>query len=124
MLWKLLADFTVLFHAIWVLALIALPFLAIRRNSLRWVHLSLLVITFGVAASGLYCPLTIMESSLRVRYNPAAPYALSFPAHYLNLLVSWDVTTLQIYGAITGWTVIWMSVYGVLWRRERKCVKA
>lgn len=120
MIWKLLADATVALHILWVLAVILGPFWAWRRPGFRAGHLFLLLVTFLVSASGFYCPLMLMETSLRMHYDPSSAYAEGFLAHYLNALVSWDVEPMDVFMAILVWTLLWAGIYVFLWMKERR----
>ncbi|MBI4396369.1 MAG: DUF2784 family protein [Elusimicrobia bacterium] len=117
MVWKVLADVSLVVHAFWVAAAFLGPLWAVKNSSLRIVHLILLWGTFLISASGAYCPLTVIETSLRMHYDPSAAYAGSFLSHYLSKLASWNVQTHDVCVAITVWTLMWTVVYGWLWAR-------
>lgn len=104
---KILADFIVVVHFLWILFMLwgfVLTFCAVlgvyvfrssrmiwRRFFDRWILRTLHLI--GIAFVGTltlldkYCPLTIMENLFRRRYDPATDYPGSFIVHYIEKLV-------------------------------------
>lgn len=66
----------------------------------RWLFRSLHLLGIFYVASlsilGKYCPLTILENELRLRYEVSAVYSGSFIVHYLEKLVYPDVNPLVI----------------------------
>ncbi|HRY30423.1 MAG TPA: DUF2784 family protein, partial [Elusimicrobiota bacterium] len=83
-------------------------------------HLLLLWATVAVFVSGYYCPLTVMETSLRVHYDPSAAYAEGFVAGWLSRFLSWDLSRVQVGGATTLWAFFWTGIYVAMWRFEAK----
>jgi energy-coupling factor transporter transmembrane protein EcfT len=96
MIYKLLADSIVAIHLIWIVFMLvgfiytALA-LFIKRLLDRWLfrslHLLGIVYVGGLALLREYCPLTILEVSLREKYNPQLMYSDSFIVHYIEKLI-------------------------------------
>ena len=87
MLYRVLADLTVLVHSLWV-GFILLGALWGRRNRIvRNVHLSGLGLAIFLNLMGWYCPLTYLELWLRQRHSPGLGYPGSFIVHYLEELI-------------------------------------
>lgn len=120
MFWKIVTDAVAIFHGLWVVFVVVGPFFSWRRPGIRCTHLIMMWITFVALGSGIYCPLSNMENSLRVHFNPSTAYSTGFIVHYVDPLVSWDLTQPQIVAAMTAWTVLWTFVYAFLWIRERQ----
>jgi len=66
----------------------------------RWLFRSLHLLGIFYVASlsilGKYCPLTILENELRLKYEVSLVYSGSFIVHYLERLVYPDVNPLVI----------------------------
>ena len=105
MLYKIFADLIVVMHFLWILFMLSGFFLTLRgffnpkffdRWLFRVLHLC------GIAYVGLlallrqYCPLTILEYTLRAEYNPELRYPGSFIVHYIEKLVYPDINPLVI----------------------------
>ena len=62
----------------------------------RTLHLCGIVYVGLLAFLREYCPLTILENTLRARYNPELKYPGSFIVHYIEKLVYPDINPLII----------------------------
>jgi hypothetical protein len=114
MLYKVLADMTVLVHLGWVLFL-ALGALWGRRNRvMKALHVGGLVFAVIMQLMHWYCPLTHLEFWLRSRHDPDLAYPGSFLAHYAEEFIyvelSWE--------AILSATVILCAVNAWLYLRK------
>lgn len=119
MIWSLLADLVLAVHASWVLFVVFGPLWCWRRPRWRAVHLLMMALTLLFMAFWGGCPLTDLENRLLSSADPAGPYAGGFIAHYLALIVYWDIPAKAIGLAATLWFLGWGAVYWRLWRRER-----
>jgi len=81
-------------------------------------HLVLLWITFFIGAFG-YCPLTVVENSLRMNYDPTSIYAEGFIERHLDRLAAWDVEPTRVLLVVMAWTLFWTAVYVFLWIRVK-----
>ena len=106
MLYKILADLIVFFHFLWIIFNLIGFILTLAgffwkrffdRALFRLLHLFGIVYVSLLAILGKYCPLTILENSLRRKYNPFLVYPGSFIAHHLENLVYPDVNPLIVY---------------------------
>ncbi len=105
MVYKILADIIVITHFL-VILFIFLGFFLTLKSFLnpkfldRWLFRTLHL--FGIVYIGLlavlrqYCPLTIMENTLRARYNPELTYPGSFIVYYIEKLVYPDINPVMI----------------------------
>ncbi len=119
MIWTFYADAVTFVHVLWIVAVVCGPLWACKNLLIRFFHLIMLWMTFFVGMIG-YCPLTIMENSLRAHYDPSSVYASGFISHYLEVLTSWGPPRELIMSLISVWTVLWTIVYIVLWIKKRK----
>lgn len=119
MFWRLLADTVVVLHGLWVLAVVLGPFWAWVNPFFRAIHLGMLWVTMGVLLAGFYCPLTVIETSLRARYDPSRGYAEGFVADFVNRFTRWNIDGADVNKAIIAWAVLWTAIYVFLWVKER-----
>ena len=105
MLYNVLADLIVILHLIWILfmligfALILCGFFWKRFFDwclFRILHLCGIVYVGLLGVLGEYCPLTMLENSLRARYDPGSGYPGSFIVHYIERLVYPDLSPMVI----------------------------
>lgn len=103
---KIFADAIIVVHFLYILFML-LGFLLtgyalfFREKFFdRWLFRSLHLLGIFYVASlsilGKYCPLTILENELRLRYEVSLVYSGSFIVHYLERLVYPDVNPLVI----------------------------
>ena len=90
MIYKLLADITVITHFLWILFLIFGALLGtsnIRWNKvIRIVHITGLISAFIINFLRLYCPLTYLEQWARLK-SGSSSYTGSFITYYLEKLI-------------------------------------
>ena len=105
MLYKVLADLIVVVHFAWILFMLAGFILTLCglfwREFFDWwlfriLHLCGIIYVGLLAALRQYCPLTILENTLRQKYNPELTYPGSFIVHYIEKLVYPDINLLII----------------------------
>src|ERR1041385_320238 len=111
MLWKLVTDAVVAVHGLWLAAVILGPALAWRNPKVRLVHLIMLWWAFFVVGSGIYCPVSGLENTLRAHYDPSSTYSSSFIVHYIGPMMSWDLTRPRILAGMAFWTILWTVLY-------------
>ncbi len=105
MLYKILADIIVVMHFAWILFMLVGFIFTIagffwKRFFDRWlfrtVHLLGIIYVSLLVIMGKYCPLTILENTLRQKYDPELTYTGSFMIHYIERLVYPDINPLII----------------------------
>ena len=116
MLYKVLADITVMIHFIWVLFLIFGVVLGMRYRSVRIFHLAGLAFALVLNAFGWLCPLTHLEYWLRLKHDRAAAYAGSFIIHYLERVIYVALTR----EALLVLTIALCAVTGLLYMRAMR----
>jgi small-conductance mechanosensitive channel len=82
MVFRLLADVTVLVHLAFVVFVLLGGLLVVRRPRVAWLHVPAVAWGAWIEFAGWLCPLTPLENWLRTRSGLAA-YDSSFIEHYL-----------------------------------------
>lgn len=106
MAYKIFADAIIVVHFLYILFML-LGFLLtgyalfFREKFFDWwlfrsLHLLGIFYVVSLSILGKYCPLTILENELRLRYEAYSVYSGSFIVHYLEKLVYPDVNPLVI----------------------------
>ena len=86
MLYRLLADATLVVHLAFVLFVAFGGFLVLRWSRLAWVHLPAAIWGGAIELTGGICPLTPLENMLR-RMGGESGYAGGFIDHYIIALI-------------------------------------
>jgi hypothetical protein len=81
-IFRLLADLTVVLHMAFVLFVLLGGFLVLRRPAVAWLHVPAAVWGIWVEFAGWICPLTPLENWLRARAGGAV-YDSSFVERYI-----------------------------------------
>ncbi len=106
MSYKIFADAIIVVHFLFILFML-LGFLltafalVFRQKFFDWwlfrsLHLLGIFYVSSLSILGKYCPLTILENELRLRYEVSSVYSGSFIVHYLQKLIYPDVNPLVI----------------------------
>jgi len=105
MKYKIIADIIVLIHFLWILYMLTGFVLTLggffwkgyfNRWVFRTVHLCGILFVAILTVLGEYCPLTILENNLMVKYDPNLTYPGSFIAHNIEKLVYPNVNPMII----------------------------
>ena len=122
MLYRLLADMVVAFHALFVAFVVAGGLLVLRRPRLALLHLPAAVWGALIEFNGWVCPLTPLEKSLRAAAGEAG-YQGGFIEHYL-LPVLYPAGLTRGVQLALGVLVIAVNLglYAALLRRRRAAV--
>jgi len=106
MSYKIFADGIIALHFLYVLFMLFGFFLTIygvlfRSRFFDWwlfrtLHLLGILYVASLSILGKYCPLTLLENELRLRFDPSLAYAGSFIVHYLEKMIYPDVNSLVI----------------------------
>ena len=99
------ADLLMIIHFLWVLFMvIGLPLgLWLRSPTLRWVHFGGMMATALLAATGMYCPLTVWEEAMRGQTDPGFTYGGSFLARNLSPILYPQIESWMIRSASAVW---------------------
>jgi len=120
MLYRILADFVVLVHFVFVLFTVFGGFLVLWRRYFAWIHIPSALWAALIEFAGWICPLTPLEILL-LEKGGADGYPSGFIEHYIiSLLYPTDLTRgIQI---VLGFLVLIINllIYGWLLRRTLK----
>ncbi|MGH7567668.1 MAG: DUF2784 domain-containing protein, partial [Gemmatimonadales bacterium] len=119
MLWRLLANLTVLLHALAIAFIVLGGFLTWRWRAVAWVHVPFAVWGVLIEYRGWVCPLTPLENHFRARAGQAG-YSGGFVEHYVLPLIYPGGLTPRVQ-LVLGSAVLAVNLiaYGVLIHRIR-----
>lgn len=122
MIFRVLADATVVVHLVFVAFVVFGGLVALRWPRVAWVHLPAAAWGAWVELAGWICPLTPLENWLRVQ-GGAATYTTGFVERYL-LPVLYPASLSRDVQWMLGLLVILLNgiVYAVVVRSRRKVV--
>jgi hypothetical protein len=118
MLFRVLADITVVAHLLWIIFLIGGAFWGRKHRPVMIAHIAGLGFSIVLQVFGWYCPLTHLEFWLRQQHDPGLAYRSSFIAHYAGKLVYLEISPALVLvltvllTAVNGW------IYGKRFRRS------
>ena len=118
MIYRLLADITLIFHLCFVVFAVFGGLLVLRRRFVLWLHLPALVWGVLVECFRMPCPLTALENWLR-QLGGEAGYEGGFIEHYVSAILYWQLTVgMQI---LLGVVLIALNIliYYFVFRRIR-----
>lgn len=119
MVWRLLADATVLAHLAFIVFAVVGGFLVLRRPRWAWLHVPAAIWVVFLELRGASCPLTSLENNFRARAGQAG-YPEGFIDHYLMPLIypAGLTPTIQV---VLGLAVLAINVaiYAIVVRRWR-----
>ena len=120
MLYRLLADATVVMHLVFVLFVVGGGFLVLWRPRLAWLHVPAALWGAFIEFAGWICPLTPLENWLREQGGRQA-YATSFIEHYLIPVLYPQSLTRELQWVLGGLVLLVNVVaYAILLRRTRR----
>lgn len=91
MIYRLLADITLVLHFCFVIFLIFGGLLVLRRRFFLWLHLPALVWGIFIEFFQWTCPLTTLENRFR-HGGGEAGYEGGFIEHYVSMILYWQMT--------------------------------
>ena len=120
MLWRFLADLTLMVHAAFVAFVILGGLAVLRWPAMAWVHLPAVAWGAAIEFGGWICPLTPLEVELRQRGGEAG-YTGSFIEHYVTPVLYPDGLTHSMQ-VVLGLTVLAVNgwVYSRAWQRQSR----
>ena len=101
MLYRVLADFVLIVHLLFIAFVVAGGFAAVRWPKLAWAHVPCFVWGALIEFAGWICPLTPLENDLRIASGQAG-YSGGFIERYLLPII--------YPGALTREIQIWLGV--------------
>jgi hypothetical protein len=119
MLFRILADLTVVLHLAFIVFVVCGGLLALRWRRLPWVHLPAAVYGVALEIQGWICPLTPLENSLR-RQAGEIGYTGGFIEHYILPVVYPAGLTREVQLALAAIVVVVnVAAYSLVIRARR-----
>ena len=117
--YRLLADLTVLVHALFLVFVILGGLLVLKWRWVAWIHLPAVIWGAVVEFTGWICPLTPLENRLRVRGGTGG-YEGGFIDHYIMPVIYPEGLTRGFQIAFgTGVVLLNLAIYIWIFRRRR-----
>lgn len=104
--YRKLANAVFYFHMFWIVVLIGGAFLATYYPWYRPINFAVLTVTIGSQLIWMGCPLTIIEYSLRSKYDPDHRYTGSFVCYLLDRTFGIKVTPIMVIGQLAILTIV------------------
>ena len=118
MLYRLLADATVVLHLVFVVFVVAGGLLVLRWPRAAWLHVPAAAWGALIEFAGWICPLTPLENWLR-RQGGQVAYSTSFVEHYLIPILYPQSLTHEMQWILGGFVlVVNVAVYAIVLRRR------
>ncbi len=120
MIYRLLADTTLVVHLCFVLFVVLGGLLVLRWRWIAWIHLPAVLWGAFVEFTGRICPLTPLEVWLR-GLGGEEGYEGGFIEHYITSWIYPEGLTRELQIALgLGALAINLLVYATVWRRARR----
>jgi hypothetical protein len=124
MLFRVLADLTVIAHLGFVLFVIVGGLLVFRNHRVAWVHLPAALWGAWVELAGWICPLTPVEHWLREQGGEAA-YTSGFVEHYIIPILYPAALSRDVQFVLAALVIgVNATVYTLVWRQARHASRA
>ncbi len=115
MVFKVLADITVLLHFLWILFLMFGFVLGVRYKIAKILHIAGLAYAVVMQIFGWYCPLTHLEVWLRLKHDPSLAYGGSFIINYAEKLIYVQLSRTSIFAL----TIVLIGINAWFYRRKK-----
>ena len=120
MIYRILADITIVMHLFWILFLILGFIFALKRSRITVIHGAGLLFVLILNLMGWYCPLTYLENYLHTLYDANTTYAGSFIRNYVEQLIYLRLPERHIRNAGIVFVVFYGIVYAYFLRKYRR----
>ena len=118
-IYRLLAEMTVVIHLVFVLFVVGGGLLVLRRPKLAWLHLPAALWGALIEFAGWICPLTPLENWLREQGGQQT-YATTFVERYLIPVLYPESLTREVQWMLGGLVlVVNGALYALILRRSR-----
>lgn len=120
MIYRLLADATLIVHFAFVVFVLLGGLLALRWPRAAWIHVPVALYGAAIEFIGFICPLTPLELWFRRRGGEAG-YEGGFIEHYITAALYPTGLTREIQVVLgVGVLALNAGIYFVVWRRSRR----
>ncbi|NVM22511.1 MAG: DUF2784 domain-containing protein [Desulfobacterales bacterium] len=119
MVYKLLGDFVILLHFLWIIFILFGFLLALKSFKFAVIHVAGLAFTLVLNLGGWYCPLTHLENVLYGLSDPQLTYTGSFIANCLQKLIYLDLKEAYLRVGAIAWVGLNIVGYVLLASKRR-----
>jgi hypothetical protein len=119
MIYRILAETTLVIHFIWIVFLVIGGLWGRKYFYVAVVHIGGLAFAVVMQAARWYCPLTQLEFWFRRMNTPEAGFEGSFIIHYLEKFVYPDVSLLLIFVLTIVLCVVNALLYGTMFKHKK-----
>lgn len=119
MIYRSLANLTIIIHFIWVFFILFGFIFALMKSKIAFIHLSGLIFYFILNLMGWYCPLTYLEHYLRACSDTDIMTTEPFLLKVLNQLIYPDVPEFYIRAGGIVFVVLNLICYAYLLKRHK-----
>jgi len=120
MLYRLAADAVLIVHGLFVLFVVVGGLFSLWRPRWAWLHIAAALWGAAVMLSGMVCPLTPLENSLRAAGGQAG-YAGGFIDHYITAAIYPQGLTRPVQMGLGGLVILSNAlIYAYLWSRRTR----
>lgn len=118
MLYRFAADLVLVFHGLFVLFVVIGGLLSLWRPRWSWLHILAALWGATVMLTGMICPLTPLENSLRLAGGQEG-YSGGFIEHYITSVIYPEGLTRPVQMGLGGLVILLNAViYGFIWSRR------
>ncbi len=118
MVYKVLSDFVILLHLLWIIFILFGFLVALKYFKVSFIHIAGLVFTLVLNLGGWYCPLTHLENYLHGLCDPQLLYGGSFITNNLQKLIYLKLDEVCLRMGAIAWVGLNMGGYALLLRRR------
>jgi hypothetical protein len=118
LIYRLMADLVIVIHFLWILFILFGFLLALKYQSVVFIHMVGLVFTLILNIGGWYCPLTHLEIHLQRQSSPDSLYIGSFITHYLERIIYLRVDASHLRIGAIAWVSLNLGGYAILLGRK------
>ena len=111
MAYKLLSDFVILVHLLWILFILFGFLVSLKYVRVSYLHMAGLVFTLVLNLGGWYCPLTYLENYLHGLSEPQRAYGGSFIMDNLQKFIYLELDEVYLRMGAIVWVGLNMGGY-------------
>jgi len=123
MVYKLLSDFVILLHLLWIIFILFGFLVALRYVKVSFIHMAGLAFTLVLNLGGWYCPLTYLENYLHGLSDTQLLYGGSFITNNLQKLIYLKLDEVYLRMGAIAWVGLNMGGYALLLRKRMAAPK-
>ena len=111
MLYDVAINLIIVIHFFWLFFIIFGAFIGRYLTVARWLHIGGLAFSISIQVFSWACPLTYIEGWLQSKYSPNQSYSDTFIDHYMEKIVSTQISRDSVFIITIGIVVISFFLY-------------